>query len=236
MGKRKILVGFILVFTVTLSSFSFYFWQVVSSPNILVDQENRYLYIPSNATFKDIQNILYNEKYVNSPFKAGKELLEDVRKDPRKVYDGLVDDGLDFVKGIKKDAQKTAKDGKKLVKDLRKAPRKVFDDFVDDAKEYVGDVRKDARKTMDGFVDNGKNFFEGAEKDARKVIDDFLDSGKKAFKKFPMVETVEKKVNSGMKAVPSQLNLPSKKDIDKLTRSVKTLNNKVDNLSKQYAA
>jgi len=65
MGKRKILVGFILVFTVTLSSFSFYFWQVVSSPNILVDQENRYLYIPSNATFKDVQNTLYNENYVN---------------------------------------------------------------------------------------------------------------------------------------------------------------------------
>jgi len=65
MGKRKILVGFILVFTVTLSSFSFYFWQVVTSPNILVEQESRYIYIPSDATFKDLQNILYQENYVN---------------------------------------------------------------------------------------------------------------------------------------------------------------------------
>ena len=178
----------------------------------------------------------YNEKYLEKPFKAGKEFFEDVRKDPSKVFDGLVDDGRDFVKGVRKDAQKTVKDGKKLVKDLSKDPRKVIDSFVDDAKEYVGDVRKDARKTMEGFVDNGKEFFEGAEKDARKVIDDFLDSGKKAFKKFPMVETVEKKVNSGMKAVPSQLNLPSKKDLEKLTSSVKALNNKVEHLSKQYAA
>jgi len=160
----------------------------------------------------------YNEKYVKKPFETGKEFIEDARMDPRKVFDGLVDDG------------------KKLVKDLRKDPRKVFDGFVDDAKEYVGDVRKDARKTMDGFVDNGKDFLEGVEKDVRKVIDDFLDSGKKAFEKIPMVETVEKKLNSGMKAVPAQLNLPSKKDIEKLTINVKALNKKVVNLSKQYAA
>ncbi len=178
----------------------------------------------------------YNEKYVNQPFKAGKEFIEDVRKDPRKVYDGLVDDGLDLVKGVRKDAQKTVKDGKKLVKDLRKDPRKVLDDVVDDAKGYVGDVRKDVRKTMDGFVDNGKEFLEGVQNDARKVLDDFLDSGKKTIEKIPVVKTVEKKLNSSMKAVPSHLNLPSKKDIEKLTRSVKALNNKVDNLSKQYAA
>ncbi len=89
---------------------------------------------------------------------------------------------------------------------------------------------------MDGVVDNGKEFLEGIQNDARKVMDDFLDSGKKTIEKIPMVKTVEKKFNSSLKAVPSQLNLPSKKDIEKLTRSVKTLNNKVDNLSKQYAA
>lgn len=65
MDKRKILVGFILVFSVTLSSFSFYFWQVVTAPNLLVDRESRFLYIPSGASFKDVQNILYNENYVS---------------------------------------------------------------------------------------------------------------------------------------------------------------------------
>ena len=65
MDKRKILVGFILVFSITLSSFSFYFWQVITAPNILVDQESRFFYIQPDATFKDVQNTLYNEKYVN---------------------------------------------------------------------------------------------------------------------------------------------------------------------------
>lgn len=65
MGKRKILVGFILVFTVMLSSFSFYFWQVITAPNLLVGKESRFIYIEPDATFKDVQNLLYNEKYVN---------------------------------------------------------------------------------------------------------------------------------------------------------------------------
>jgi polyhydroxyalkanoate synthesis regulator phasin len=178
----------------------------------------------------------YNEKYVRNPFKTGKEFIEDLRKDPRKVYDGLVDDSQDFVKGVRKDSQKTVSNGKKLVRDLRKDPRKVLDSYVDDAKDYVEDVRKDVRKAMDGFVDNGKEFVEGIEKDARKIINDVVDSGKETFKKLPMKEAIEKKVNVGLKAVPSQLNLPSKKDIEKLTRSVKALNNKVENLRKQYAA
>ena len=66
MGKRKILVGFILVFSVTLSSFSFYFWQVVTSPNVLVDQESRFIYIPPGFTFKELQDLLYKDNYVNN--------------------------------------------------------------------------------------------------------------------------------------------------------------------------
>jgi len=67
MNKRKIFIGFVLVFSVTLSSFSFYIYQVLSSPNILVEQESRYIYIPSNASFRDVQNILYDGRYVNDP-------------------------------------------------------------------------------------------------------------------------------------------------------------------------
>jgi vacuolar-type H+-ATPase subunit H len=165
----------------------------------------------------------YNQKYVNNPYKAGKEFIEDVRNDPRKVFDGLVDDSRNFVSGLSKEAQRTVNDGKKLVQDLSKTPRKVFDNFVDDVKAYVGDVRKDARQTMDGLVDSGKELLEGVENDARKVRDDFLDNGKKAIKKIAIVETVEKKVNSGMKAASSQLNLPSKKDIKKTDQQCKSL-------------
>lgn len=65
MSKRNIFVAFLVVFSVSLSSFSFYIYQVINSPNILVDKEPRYLYIPTGAAFKDVQNALYNQNIVN---------------------------------------------------------------------------------------------------------------------------------------------------------------------------
>ena len=65
MTKRNILVWALVIFSIMLSSFSFYFYQVVYSPNLQVGSESRYLYIPSNAGFKTVQDILYNGDYVN---------------------------------------------------------------------------------------------------------------------------------------------------------------------------
>jgi len=65
MGKRNIFIAFLVVFSVTLSSFSFYIYQVINTPNILVDQESRYFYIHTGASFKDVQNSLYSQNIVN---------------------------------------------------------------------------------------------------------------------------------------------------------------------------
>ena len=64
MRKKKILVIFLLLFTILLSSFGFYAYQVVYNPNVLVDKEDRILIIPKGATFKDVQNMLYEEDIV----------------------------------------------------------------------------------------------------------------------------------------------------------------------------
>ena len=65
MSKRNIFVVFLVVFSISLSSFSFYIYQVINSPNILVDKESRYLYIPTGSTFKDVQNALFEQNLVN---------------------------------------------------------------------------------------------------------------------------------------------------------------------------
>lgn len=64
MRRKKIYVVFILVFSVLLSTFGFYTYQLIQTPNILVDKEDRILLIPYGATFKDVQNKLYDEDYV----------------------------------------------------------------------------------------------------------------------------------------------------------------------------
>jgi len=61
-SKRLILF---LVFGILGISFTFYAYQVVYTPNILVDKDNRLFIIDEGATFKDIQKTLHEGRYVN---------------------------------------------------------------------------------------------------------------------------------------------------------------------------
>jgi UPF0755 protein len=71
MQGRKILVIFFVVFTLMLISFSFYTYQMVNTPNILVDQPDRIFLIPEGSTFGDLQARLYEGNYVNEGVSFG---------------------------------------------------------------------------------------------------------------------------------------------------------------------
>ncbi len=71
MGKRKILAAFLIVFSVLLSSFTFYFYQVFNTPNILVDKEDALIAIPTGSSFKEVQALLYDGGYVRDPVSFG---------------------------------------------------------------------------------------------------------------------------------------------------------------------
>jgi UPF0755 protein len=55
---------FFLLFSILLISFSFYGFQVVYTPNILVEKQDRLLVIPEHATFKTVQDELHRGNYV----------------------------------------------------------------------------------------------------------------------------------------------------------------------------
>lgn len=63
MKKKNILVVFIIVFSIALSSAVFYTYQLFNTPNILVKKQDTYLHIPSGATFKEVQDLLYEEGF-----------------------------------------------------------------------------------------------------------------------------------------------------------------------------
>lgn len=65
MKRRRIFIVFIVVFTGLLSTFSFYFWQVLRSPNLQVDKDNFTFLIPDEATFRSVQDTLYKYGVVN---------------------------------------------------------------------------------------------------------------------------------------------------------------------------
>ena len=61
--SRKLVV--FLVLSILGISFSFYAYQVVYTPNILVGKESRELIIPRGATFKSVQQQLHEGRYVS---------------------------------------------------------------------------------------------------------------------------------------------------------------------------
>ena len=69
--EEKILIIFFVIFTLMLISFSFYTYQMVNTPNILVDQPDRIFIIPRGSTFGDIQARLYDGNYVNEAVSFG---------------------------------------------------------------------------------------------------------------------------------------------------------------------
>src|SRR6478609_5847280 len=63
MKPTKGLIYFLL-FSILLISFSFYAFQIVYTPNVLVEKENRLLIVPPGATFKTVQDVLHKGDYV----------------------------------------------------------------------------------------------------------------------------------------------------------------------------
>ena len=66
MRKKYFSIAALLFVTILFSSFLFYGYQIVKSPNILIQQEDRTVTIPDSATFADVQRIMRDENIVNN--------------------------------------------------------------------------------------------------------------------------------------------------------------------------
>jgi polyhydroxyalkanoate synthesis regulator phasin len=160
----------------------------------------------------------YNEKYITKPFESSKDFVTDMKNEPKKTFGDIFDNGKSFMEDAKKD------------------PKKVWTDLVDGGKDLADGAREDFFKAVETVLDGGKDFYAGMEKDTRKALDDLLDRGKKFTDQIPGKETVEKGISKSLESIPDRLNLPSKKDMEKLSKTVRTLNTKLNTLTKQCAA
>lgn len=160
----------------------------------------------------------YNAKYITKPFENSRDFVVDVKNDPKKTFGDLFDNG------------------KGLVEDVKKDPKKVFTHMVDGSKDLAEGAREDFFKAVESVLDGGRDFYAGMEKDTRKMLDDLLDRSKKITGLIPGKETMEKRISKHLESIPDRLNLPSKKDMEKLSKTVRTLNTKLNTLSKQCTA
>jgi hypothetical protein len=181
-----------------------------------------------------------NRKFIVRPVESGKTLVKDLKSDPRKTVDGIVDDGraqiTDLNKEVRTRIEGFKKDGRKFLTQARKAPRKALNGLVDDGKTFVDDLRIGTRDKMKEISIDFKIFREGVEGDARLIWSEAVDGGKKMFDKVPVKRRIETEVSNRVASIKTKFNLPSQKDIDRLSRQIKTLNTKVNKLSKAQAA
>ncbi|WMN12686.1 endolytic transglycosylase MltG [Marivirga salinae] len=65
MKRNKFLIGFVIVFSILITSFVFYFYQVFFSENILVEKGDEVILIEQDMDFQDLQDIVYDRGIVN---------------------------------------------------------------------------------------------------------------------------------------------------------------------------
>ena len=164
--------------------------------------------------------------------KRGKNKLHTL-KAIRKTTDNWIEAAKDYNERYVLKPFETTKD---FVEEMQKDPLKTIEGLIDDGKDFIKDVRKDPRKVFDDFIDGGKNFYKGLQKDTRQAFESIVDKRKDLTDKIPMVNTIEDSITKGLMSVPDRLNLPNKKDVESLAKTVKTLNRKINALSKAQTA
>ncbi len=90
---------------------------------------------------------------------------------------------------------------------------------------------KNYKKVNDEIDKRYKTTKENVEK-YRKELNDYIDGWKKYVNNMPVKNNIEKKVNKNLDRIPTMMNLPGKKEIEKLITDLEALNNKVDTLAK----
>ncbi len=65
MQKKNLIATLPVIFTVMLSSFVFYAYQIVYTPNILIEREDRLFTIPRGSTFNQVRARLFDEGILN---------------------------------------------------------------------------------------------------------------------------------------------------------------------------
>ncbi|MFM7856264.1 MAG: aminodeoxychorismate lyase, partial [Flammeovirgaceae bacterium] len=65
MDIKKIKLVAFLVGSILLITFTFYFYQIIYTPNILVDRDDRLFQVKSGATYQSVLNDLGKANFVN---------------------------------------------------------------------------------------------------------------------------------------------------------------------------
>ncbi|WP_420388088.1 endolytic transglycosylase MltG [Roseivirga sp.] len=102
MKKRKRFVLFMVIFSVLLTSFSFYFYQLFYGVNILPEEQPRMVLIDRDDTFDSLRNFLYEEQIIEDALSFS--FVAKILKYPDLIKPGmyLLEPGMTNLEAVRK--------------------------------------------------------------------------------------------------------------------------------------
>lgn len=127
---RKFLVALIVITSMVLTTLAFYAWQILVTPNVLVDKKERLVLIPEDADFKYVQNMLYDEDIVQDlvTWSLVAKLMD---------YDQLIKPGL-----YELQANMTNVESVRLLRSGAQTPTRITFNNVRTLEELAGKITK----------------------------------------------------------------------------------------------
>ncbi|MCP4522250.1 MAG: endolytic transglycosylase MltG [Cytophagales bacterium] len=103
MNKRKIFGYSILIFSILSATFFFYIYQIVKSPNILFQKENKVLVIQEGTSWKQLQKQLFQEGFVKRESMIAFGFCAKIMSYPENIKEGryLLKKNSTFIEAIK---------------------------------------------------------------------------------------------------------------------------------------
>lgn len=181
----------------------------------------------------------YNQTYIARPLKNGRTWATKLKAAPRKTLSAWLDEGKTTITELNKESRSAMggmiKDSRSFLTRAGKDPRQTLTDLVDDGRSMVKDLQTDTRERMDALKADTRSVLTGIGKDARLVVDEVVSGSRQALDRLPAKRKIEKEVRSRIRTLPARLNLPSRRDVQRLARQVSQLNEKVAALHRTTA-
>lgn len=149
-------------------------------------------------------------RYLEKQMESGKAFLSELRADPIKRIDDLIDDSRETFSRARESRMETVQ-------------------------KKVETAKKQVRDSVDTISRESRKVYDGIRSDAKRVTEDVMDLSRKKLDSMPMKKTVEKKIHVGIHALPSTLHLPSRQEIEDLVSVVDGVNKKVDEINVELA-
>lgn len=143
-----------VVFAGLLSTFSFYFYQVIRSPNLQVDKSSFSFLIPENGTFRSVQDTLYKYRVVTDMVSFS--FLAKIMNYSEAVKPGLytIEPNMTNIAAVR-----LLRAGDQTPSKVTFSNARLMDDLYEPVTRYIGLSPEEFKSAVDGYLSSNTDDF-----------------------------------------------------------------------------